>query len=173
MSADQDQHDAPVGREAVRQFIEGIMTPDDIATLDALVAKLKANHPLDQQAGRGESPEGQTTAEAIREFLEDRLYPEQLTMLESLVREVDTGLHKDARRDAVNKFTEAAQARKDDDMNQAHDEDQETATLRQRLRRAGVPVGNYGDVTLLRRVARDHGLRLGDDGLGHSEHLTI
>jgi hypothetical protein len=161
MSTHQDHDDQPVGREAVRAYLEGIMTPEDISTLDGLVAQLRENPPLDQQFGRGEHPEGQTTAEAIHEFLEDRLYPEQLTMLESLVREVDTGLHKDARRDAVNKFTEAAQVRKDDDMNHAHDDDQETATLRQRLRRAGVPVGNYGDVNLLRRVARDHGLRLG------------
>ena len=48
----------------------------------------------------------------------------------------------------------------------AHDDDSETASLRKRLRQAGIPVGQFGDSRLLRRVAQQHGIDVGDGMAG-------
>ena len=84
-----DQDTAPVGKEAVRQYLEGILDSQDIATLDQLVAQLGESPPLEQRGG--EESSGRTAADDIREFLEDRLNPEEMEMLQHLVGEIELG----------------------------------------------------------------------------------
>lgn len=159
----------------IREFLERSLTRVDMARLDAMIGQLRARDPLDQQAGQDENVEGQQTAAEIRKFLTAKLGDEGIEMLQSLIGELDSGFNAAERADAVGRMADGIRTKSgtkpDDDLDnerydimqttQARDqEDQETAALRRRLRAAHIPVGEFGDAALLRRVARQHGMQV-------------
>jgi hypothetical protein len=146
----------PFEEQPIRQFLEAVLSPQDLAQLDELVDA------LEQQGGatlddEGRPVEGAAQPEDIHDFLEARLTDEEMRYLEALISTLDHG-QTDDRDDAYQDMIDAARRRRETQENTMMQAQDEALDLRRQLRASGVPVGPYGDVSTLRRVARAHGL---------------
>ncbi len=140
---------------AIQRFLKGALSPQDQERLQALLSAIEqqGEAPRDED---GNPADGVVAPEDIRAFLETRLAPEAMRYLESLIAEIDHGPDADNRAQATQKLKDAVRRQQETNMNTMTAQD-EALDLRRRLRANGVPVGQYGDADVLRRVWRSHG----------------
>jgi len=166
-----DQNQPLDADEAIRQFLESALSPQASAKLDQMIGALKARHPLDASAepqwhGQTDTPD-EATFSPVFDFLKEQLNPEQYETLQQLIGEIDHGSDVQDRAQVFKQMNDAARERSNT-MNaysrtQGRDgfdqgEADEDKYLRQRLRAAGHPLGDQGDVGTARRYAAACGL---------------